>query len=96
MGRHLQSDAQTVVVSHGPCNGPIAAARNETASEPTTYCCALRQPLHLLSQPGDPTILGLASYAGFMLLLYGLMRVASDRKEDRSKVATVMLANRVR
>ncbi len=41
-------------------------------------------------------MLGLASYAGFMLLLYGLMRIASDRKEDRRKVATVMLANRVR
>jgi hypothetical protein len=41
-------------------------------------------------------MIGLASYAGFMLLLYGLMRIASDRKEDRRKVAAVMLASRVR
>ena len=40
-------------------------------------------------------MLGLASYAGFMLLLYGLMRVASDRTETR-KTAAVMLAARVR
>ena len=41
-------------------------------------------------------MLGLASYAGFMLLLYGLMRVASDRPETKKRVAVAMLAARVR
>ncbi len=41
-------------------------------------------------------MLGLASYAGFMLLLYGLMRAASGQRQERGKVAAAMLAARVR